>query len=152
MHTKHSGYLEGVFESPAKFGSTVRKTVKMIREALEAGTIQNFSHIACRGVSGVAIAAPIALRLKKGLIVVRKPEDDCHGSFKVEGVPDEQFSYLIVDDLIETGTTIVKIVEGICKYNRFNNLVGAALYHKYHEGIRNSESLVNFELEGRNPS
>lgn len=150
MNTKHSSYLESVFASPSKFNSTVRKTTKMIRDAVQSGTIQDFSHIACRGVSGVTIAAPIALRLKKGLIVVRKQEDDCHASLKVEGVPDEQFSYLIVDDLIESGKTIMRIVSGICKYNRFNNLVGAALYHKYHEGIKTAEYLTDLELEGRN--
>lgn len=67
-----------------------------------------FDAIVFRGMSGALIAPSVADRLKKNLVMVRKPEDGSHHScFTVEGVASER--YVIVDDFISTGNTIDQI-------------------------------------------
>ena len=53
----------------------VTRACKEIREHI--GTA-NFSSIVVQGVSGIVVGSPVALRLKKPLVVVRKPNDGSH--------------------------------------------------------------------------
>lgn len=64
-----------------------------------------FDTIAYRGASGAIIASIIAHRLKKPLLLVRKPDDTKgHSPFMLEG-PRSVKRYLIVDDFMSSGAT-----------------------------------------------
>jgi adenine/guanine phosphoribosyltransferase-like PRPP-binding protein len=128
--TQHSSYLKEAISSPSQMARTVSETVKQIRELMAGKKQLQIDAIACCGVSGITIAAPVAIRLKKQLIIVRKQEENSHASFKVEGlIKGKVFSYLIVDDLIESGRTCRNIISNISESNRFGVCVGAFLYN-----------------------
>jgi len=66
--------------------------------------------IAVRGVSGLVFGAPLAYHMGIHLTVVRK-DDGAHSPYMVEGyLPGSHDRWVIVDDLISTGSTIDHIV------------------------------------------
>ena len=81
-----------------------------------------FDAIAFTGVSGAALAFILSYELKIPLICVRRDENDGHHakvpqmmlpySTILEGALDAK-RYLIVDDFIEQGNTIRRILESI---------------------------------------
>lgn len=101
-------------------GYTIRNLTKL-REGVSEGVSllrrKNFDSIVFQGVSGVLIAAPLAVRLKKNLIVVRKHQD-CHSQHAIEGKNPK--NYIIVDDFISSGRT-VKVI--LSKMKRFDGAV-----------------------------
>ena len=109
-HWVHSDYMRDNFQ-PRKFRCMAEDV---------ADTIMNegvkFDAIACRGVSGLMIAAPVALLLDKPLIVVRKSIEGSHSSFMVEGYLPRRLRYIIIDDFVETGDTIRQIIEEISAF------------------------------------
>ena len=70
-----------------------------------------FDSIACSGISGLLFAPPVARKLKKSLIIVRKRKGD-HSHTLVEGDRAVK-SYIILDDLVSTGATIERIIHRI---------------------------------------
>ena len=103
----HSIYLETV------------ATVKALRKTIvtAAKTLKNyeFDTIAFRGMSGALPAIPLALRLKKEFIFVRKDFEVGTGSHsyrQVEGHKTVE-RYVIIDDLICSGKTLKEIVKHI---------------------------------------
>ena len=64
---------------------------------------KDFDSIACCGVSGLMVVPQIAEILNKNILVVRKDERR-YSDFTTEGVAP--FRYVVVDDLICSGTTI----------------------------------------------
>jgi len=66
----------------------------------------SFDSIACCGVSGLMVVAQIAELLNKNIVVVRKGEQ-CYSEFRTEGVAP--FQYIILDDLICSGSTVKRI-------------------------------------------
>ena len=71
---------------------------------------QDFDSIACCGVSGLMVVPQIAEILNKNIIVVRKDERR-YSEFFLEGVSPSR--YVIVDDLICSGSTVKRIVNYI---------------------------------------
>ena len=71
---------------------------------------QDFDSIACCGVSGLMVVPQIAEILNKNIIVVRKDERR-YSEFFLEGVSPSR--YIIVDDLICSGSTVKRIVNYI---------------------------------------
>lgn len=76
-----------------------------------------FDFIAVRGCSGMIVGAPAALRLKKPLVVVRKPNENSH-AFMAE---DKQFvnarnargRYVFLDDFVSSGETRGKVQDAL---------------------------------------
>lgn len=75
-----------------------------------------------RGLSGASMGAVVANRLRKALILVRKPNDGSHAWDKVEGFFYHGFenqiktsTFIIIDDLIESGKTITAILSELQK-------------------------------------
>lgn len=66
-----------------------------------------FDSIACCGVSGLMVVPQIAELLNKHIVVVRKEGERCYSEFRTEGVAP--FRYIIVDDLICSGSTVKHI-------------------------------------------
>jgi hypothetical protein len=71
-------------------------------------------------MSGALVGPMLALRLGKGFIVCRKPQEESHGG-SAEGSLSCGGDYIIVDDFISSGATIHGIIEAIADYReRFN--------------------------------
>lgn len=89
---------------------------------------KNFDTIAVRGNSGLLVGAPLALHLKKDLIIVRKDTEKSHSDCMVEGWGINQ-RILIVDDFIESGNTIDYIYEYVGEKCDSPTFVGIFLYN-----------------------
>lgn len=90
--------------------NTLERIVEDTYEVLKRHK-NEFDAIAFRGMSGAMVAPQVAVKLKKSLLMVRKGED-CHSYSAVEGEFDIK-SYVIVDDLVDTGKTIQTIINSI---------------------------------------
>ncbi len=93
------------FLCPPRLLKAVEKCIKIIRRKK-----LTFDAIAFRGLSGAVVAPLVALKLRKTLIAVRKTKS--HGLGPVAGDLAAR-SYIIVDDLISSGTTVRKIVKAL---------------------------------------
>jgi len=87
--------------------------------------------LVCRGISGLAMTAPLSYVSKVPYCIVRK-SDDSHSMYPVEGYyPDtDKASYLIIDDFIASGATIRTVID-ILKDRpgyRYSECVGVLLY------------------------
>ncbi len=108
---------------------------KEIALAVKSLTGLTFKSIAFRGISGALVAPAVAVRLKKGLIVVRKGDiTGQHSTYMVEGhrlIGPQK--YIIIDDFPSSGLTIKKIVVEINEnFNRAAKCVGVYWYSLYH--------------------
>jgi adenine/guanine phosphoribosyltransferase-like PRPP-binding protein len=106
-----AGYLRHMHD-PRLMHQTVERVQKAVKK-LYAKT--KFDAIAFRGMSGASVVYPVSYLTGIPPLCVRKPGENCHSLMGVEGPPDEFLveSYIIVDDLIETGNTMTKIVEAL---------------------------------------
>ena len=120
----HADYLTEVC-NPGNRQTTVSKVVQAIRESK-----LQFDCIAVRGVSGLGFGAVIAHQLEKSLAIVRKSKRGTHSWHMVEAVECVE-RYLIVDDLIDSGTTVKDIVKKMKKEFPEAKLVGCYLYHDH---------------------
>ena len=70
-----------------------------------------FDTIVFRGMSGALVAPIVAQKLVKPITLCRKSSDDAHaGGNRIEGMTNFE-TYIIIDDVIETGKTIRSIIE-----------------------------------------
>lgn len=112
-------YLERMFNLRLR-KNTVRNAVETIRQNI---SVRSFDTIAVRGISGVLLGSPLAIKLNKNLCVIRK-SDGSHSSNNLESGLSCQGRYLIVDDFIETGSTVKAIVNGIKEDDTYNLDIG----------------------------
>ena len=89
----------------------------IIKAVCDLRKISNdFDSIACCGVSGLMVVPQIAELLDKNILIVRKNEKR-YSEFRTEGIAP--LRYVVVDDLICSGTTINHITSIIKdEYNR----------------------------------
>jgi hypothetical protein len=82
----------------------------MVRRATAAlrPHLQRFSFIATSGMSGVLVGAPVSIRLKRPLVIIRKPGDVAHTYSDVVGGP-ARGPYVVLDDFISFGHTYTRI-------------------------------------------
>ena len=67
---------------------------------------QRFDSIVVRGMSGVIVGSPVALRLKVPLVVVRKPDEGSHaGDDRIINVKNIGERWVFLDDFVSTGRT-----------------------------------------------
>jgi hypoxanthine phosphoribosyltransferase len=96
---------------------------KIIPQAAKLLKGMKFDAIAFRGMSGCLFAAPLSLRLRKPLLMVRKPcacPSSTHTKMKVEGDINAQ-TYIIVDDFIGTGRTVREIISTLQQWAEFDD-------------------------------
>ncbi len=88
-----------------------------------------FDAIVVTGNSGAIFGGALSLTLDKPLILVRKPEIDCHTSWLVEG-ENRSKTYIFVDDLVSSGNTEARVHRTIAESSDFRhmNCVGKYLY------------------------
>lgn len=114
-------YLQDVF-NPTLYERTLRKASKDIRT-----WGRDFQAIAFTGVSGAAIAFPLGRALRKSLICVRKEGARSHSEHDVEGDVNAS-TYIIVDDFVETGSTVKTIQARIAEAGGNGVCVGLYTY------------------------
>jgi adenine/guanine phosphoribosyltransferase-like PRPP-binding protein len=105
-HEIQTEYLGSVYGK--EFLKLVPKAVKKLRSIKRK---YPFDAIAFTGSSGAALAYPLSYLLKMPLIHVRKGNSH-YGMGKIEGTISSKH-YIIVDDFIETGSTIKRIIKNI---------------------------------------
>lgn len=105
-------YLRQVYDTDL-FQRTMREVLVLVRNIRHS-----FDAIAFRGHSGAAVAYPLSYALNIPLLCVRKPGNTKHYIRETEGHVDAG-RYLIVDDFVDSGETIRKILQvlpyGSCK-------------------------------------
>ena len=105
---------------------TVARICKLVRQR----NIE-FDAIACRGLSGLLIAPIVAMRLKKTLLCVRKGEET-HSTYPVEGDAKAK-TYVILDDFIDSGSTVSAIVDAIKTFNTEARCIGFIAYKRLND-------------------
>lgn len=88
---------------------------------------KDFQAIAFRGMSGAIVAPTVACRLNKEIIVVRKKGLNAHSSLIVEGSRNIK-NYIIIDDFVCEGATVVSIQEEIKKFCPKAKCIGLYMY------------------------
>ncbi len=126
----HSSYLNAIL-TPKRLARTVDV---MCDRAYEVMMTTPFDAIAFCGMSGAGVAFPMSARLGMPTIMVRK-EDQSHHVVDswgprqwLEGAIDVD-SYLIVDDQISSGKTVVSMMAKISAYRPTTRCVGIMLYN-----------------------
>lgn len=99
----------------------------------------DFDALVVTGMSGMAVGFPLALRLRKPIMVCRKPDDDCHQSGGcVVGMTRAQARFarlLWVDDFISSGDTLERVKYTVDSFEPTARIVGHYLYQgEYGEG------------------
>jgi hypoxanthine phosphoribosyltransferase len=105
-HTIRTDYLGKVYSG--QFLKLVPEAVKKVRQLRKEF---KFDAIAFSGSSGAALAFPLSFFLKIPLIHVRKGSSH-YGSGRIEGTISSK-KYLIVDDFIDRGNTMKRIMKSI---------------------------------------
>lgn len=116
-------YLRKVYSVEA-FARMLPQAVKKIKAFRKK---HPFDAIAFTGSSGSAIAYPLSYMLKLPLICVRKKGDGNHFYKEIEGCINARH-YLIVDDFIESGRTMNKIMSTVKSIMPNAKPVGIFLY------------------------
>jgi orotate phosphoribosyltransferase-like protein len=121
-----STYLYNCFDP-----STLKKLVNKIVKAIKESGIE-FDGFVFRGLSGILIGVPVAMKLNKPYAVVRKKTESSHSDYLVEGWTP--YKYIIIDDFICSGLTIKNILFEVKKESLKHikpECVGLFLWNKY---------------------
>jgi len=116
---RYDGYLP--LTGPKMLMRTVNKLARRIWQ-----NEVKFDSIAISGWSGALFGIPLAIKLNKRIIIVRK-DGSFHGN-RVEGKNTKRF--IIVDDLIDTGETVRRIYKGVKCVWPSSKCIGIFLAHK----------------------
>lgn len=103
----HGAFYLHLFTDP----ELLAKRIDLAAKALKR---HKFDAIAFMGISGTLIGPPVAMKLKKPFLLVRKPGHDSHSQWDVEGDYAAK-SYIILDEFSETGDTKRLIREQIAE-------------------------------------
>jgi adenine/guanine phosphoribosyltransferase-like PRPP-binding protein len=134
-HLVHTSYLSAVMNR-RRLKETVRSMCELAYEVMVS---TEFEALAFTGMSGAGIAFPMSAELSLPVIMVRKDDGSHHyhdnrGTQQhLEGVLDAT-SYVIVDDQISTGNTVLTIMGRIAAYNPKARCVGIMLYNDHYNG------------------
>lgn len=108
----HSGVLE----------TSIKNCLKALRKHKN-----KFTAVAVRGYSAAIFGGIIASRMKKNIILIRKPKvnESYHSEKSVEGIENQ--ACVFIDDLIASGDTIRAVNDGLKSMNC--TLYGVYLYN-----------------------
>jgi adenine/guanine phosphoribosyltransferase-like PRPP-binding protein len=125
-HQIRTDYLGKVYGKG--FLELVPKTARKLRAILRK---HPFDAIAFTGSSGAALAYPMSYFLKLPLIHVRKGNSHYYGG-KIEGTISSK-RYLIIDDFIDSGRTMKRVIKTIGKALPKAKVVAICLYSSSRE-------------------
>lgn len=94
---------------------TVDKAFTLAQEAMNRGDMKSFDTVVFSGFSGAFIGMLTAQRFNADMLMIRKEEDRNNHGQQYEGRCDPE-RVLIVDDLISSGATMNRIVQGMRKH------------------------------------
>jgi adenine/guanine phosphoribosyltransferase-like PRPP-binding protein len=112
-------------------GGHLDDAADMVRQSAEAlrPYRASFRCLVATGMSGVIVASPLALRLRRPLVVVRKHNDGSHGQNRLVINPDDAAGpYVMIDDFISTGRTYHHVRKAMRAYAPEAVYAGAYLY------------------------
>ena len=153
MQTYMNDYLVVSRDQRTQLLNKCRRTLK---------EFEDFDTIAFSGNSGALMSFPLAHRLNKEIIIIRKPRetDSSHSYVTIEGIVPCHRKIVIIDDFVSIGRTIRYIVDTIKKEDKDRNsgvltckFVGILLYNQQlsskSDYIKNLNiPTVNFKLPG----
>jgi adenine/guanine phosphoribosyltransferase-like PRPP-binding protein len=100
----------------------------ILRDKIESTNL-DFDTIAFSGFSGALFGPTLGMALNKYIAYVRPSGyDNCHSIYSVEG-PSREAMYIIVDDLVDTGNTLRRIITKMAE--REGTCVGIFFYAPY---------------------
>jgi len=99
-----------------------------------------FDFLAVTGMSGVVIGSPLAVRLEKPLVIIRKEGDSSHSYGDLIGAAACKGRYVFVDDFIASGGTYRRVRERLASPELDTRYVGAYLY---------SDKLLSWDGDGK---
>jgi hypothetical protein len=100
----HTNYLTSVLDLAA-----FRKNITAAKKKLKN---LDFDAFAVSGNSGTLMGGAGSGDPEKKLILVRKPSDNSHSSYTIEG-DDSVSSFMFLDDQVSTGATKTRVVEEV---------------------------------------
>jgi orotate phosphoribosyltransferase len=107
-HAKNDRFAED-YGSFRDLAETVQETVAALRP-----NVRFFDSIIVTGVSGMAVGFPVALALKVPVTVLRKEDEDSHGSKgEIVGRSDLGERVLFLDDFVSNGTTRARVIRAV---------------------------------------
>lgn len=125
------------------FAETVSQTVSALRSQR-----REFDAIVVQGLSGIVVGAPVALRLRKPLVILRKETDDPHQQrwetthYKWINETKLGRRALFLDDFISGGSTLRRVEDAVT--SRGAQLVAKYLYrddeYAHHTHANNGEA------------
>lgn len=137
------GIIQGASHTCHVLNHKIRNSI-IIKTICDLRKISNeFDSIACCGVSGLMVVGQIAELLNKNILIVRKDEKR-YSEFRTEGA--SPLRYVVVDDLVCSGTTIKHITKVIREEYPRARCVGAYMYLP-HECAYNIETAKLFERD-----
>lgn len=104
-----------------------KKTVEACIEKLRQ---YEFDTLAFSGISGASIGFILAQLMDKEVISVRQPGVKRHAGnqYNEEGYR-HALKYIVIDDLISTGTTVARVIRGVRKIAPQAEFVGVLVYY-----------------------
>lgn len=131
----HADYLSDCFDIKKRVRTVNRLWEFVIKEKIE------FDSIAVMGISGLVIGSILSYRLGSNLCVVRKTKRT-HSENKVESGFNNIESYLIIDDLMDSGKTVRSIIKEIRNADNINGskrCVGGIFYNSVELDLKQLE-------------
>lgn len=120
----HALYLNTCFNIPTR-----NKTTEELVEYIQSSNLK-FDSLVVTGISGLVIGSILSYKINKNLCVVRKSRKT-HSLLKVESGKDTIDSYLIIDDIMDSGKTVRSIIKELRKAERISGLkrcIGGIFY------------------------
>lgn len=119
MNLTSYAYHDFLFNKPDNFLKTIEETIDQLRPH-----VAEFDTIAFRGMSGAMVAPMVAMRLNKGITIIRKQGERSHAP-EITGIWENGKRYIILDDFISSGNTVLSIKKLLSPTMKF---VGIYLY------------------------
>lgn len=120
----HAHHLRFLFDATRR-----NITIDLVLKEIEAQKY-DFNAIAVRGTSGLLMGAIIAHILGKELCIVRKDGEGSHSMYRVEGPTGIVPKFLIIDDCVDSGATVVHILVAMKASAADAKCVGAIMYNR----------------------
>jgi hypothetical protein len=125
---------------------TVRTTCAHLRDYAT-----EFDSLAVQGMSGVLVGSPVALRLRKPLVIVRKENDNRHASEDIINYGRVGAAWLFLDDFIDSGATQRRVYDALLLYTGTNypRWAGSYCYSEDELTLTTAETTLPPYVRGR---
>lgn len=137
-------WMQGCEHTTNLLNTTYRNQI--INETVDRLTelYNDFDTIACCGTSGLLVVPRVCEILKKNILIVRKKKEKRYSPFSYEGAVPK--NYVIVDDLICSGSTIKHIINTIQEDCPTSNCIGVYIFFKDKCAYNNNSILCKKDL------